>query len=225
MLNGGYKSYNQNSCILGNLLELLNKTVLINKINANLINELDRENNKIYAVLINISYIKNGIVSGISPMKSLIITGKSNVYLIADNILNGLNKVNNEYNLDSDECIVKVYWREWLPNSEYAKLVEPIKRNDIIDEVLREEANLKLDTQSKLDKILRFMCIDEIQNYLNDFPSFNSITELEPYSFSNDMELMRLIQELQEENDNIKISVYKHNRMILIIINYIMYLN
>jgi len=68
--------------------------------------QLDKD--KLYALLVNIYYSKEGKLIGISPMKSLIVTGNYKVNLIVVNIINGLNKVIIQSNLDSDECIVIV---------------------------------------------------------------------------------------------------------------------
>jgi len=68
--------------------------------------QLDKD--KLYALLVNIYYSKEGKLIGISPMKSLIVTGNYKVILIVVNIINGLNKVIIQSNLDSDECIVIV---------------------------------------------------------------------------------------------------------------------
>nr|AYE93221.1 DNA polymerase [Termitomyces sp.]AYE93271.1 DNA polymerase [Termitomyces sp.] len=180
-VKGGYTNYNQYRCVLGNLLELTdNKELLINRVKENLMVELDNE--KLYALLINIHYVKDGVLNGISPMKSVIVTGNSNAQLIAVNILNGLNKVINEYNIENDECIVRVHWRDWIPEEDYAKLVAPIDRDAIVNEVLRDEANLNLDSKSKLDKIMKIMSVDKIVNYVDEFPTFYSVTQLEVYS-------------------------------------------
>jgi len=45
-------------------------------------------------------------------MTALQVTGSYKVNLIAVIIINGLNKVINQYNLDSDECIVSLHWRD-----------------------------------------------------------------------------------------------------------------
>ena len=128
-------------------------------------------------------------------------------------MVKGLNKAYNEYSLNDVGCVVQVYWREWLPTSEYSKLVQPVHRTKIVDEVFKEEANLKLASQSKLDKIIRLLKIDKIQNYLNEFPLFESITKLEEYKISSkflNMELIELIQGIESDNENLKISVYKN---------------
>ena len=164
------------------------------------------ENDKLYSILINIHYLNNGVVNGISPMKSMVITGSSSVKLISFNILNALNKVYNEYNIDNANygCVVKVHWREWIADSEYDKLIEPIKRNEIINQVLQEQANLKLDQKSKIDKIMKFMSINNMQNYINEFPS--SITQLDVYN-NSDNDMFDSIQKLKKDCSNI--TVYK----------------
>nr|YP_010555480.1 DNA polymerase [Ramaria rubella]UYR22229.1 DNA polymerase [Ramaria rubella] len=191
-------------------LELLNKKILISRIKDKIMIVLDSD--KLYAVLINLQYIKNGSITGTSPMKSIIITGSTNVSLIADNILNALTRAHNEYRLEAEECFVSFYWRQWLSEDEYSKLVGPVNRNKKVEEVLREEANLKLDNQSKLDKIVRFMKIDQIQNYLNEFPQFNSITKLQPYRFKWDDLESEFSEVINSENENFKMSVYKNNK-------------
>ena len=82
-----------------------------------------------------------------------IITGDSNVTLIGQNIYNALIRANNEYSLPESETMVQIIWRPWLADEDYTKLVEPLNRTQIVNEVLREEANLKLDSSSKIDKI------------------------------------------------------------------------
>ena len=89
----GYK-YIQYSCVLGNLLELTDKDLLIKIVKDNLMVQLDK--NKLYALLVNIYYSKEGKLNGISPMKSKIVTviiSNYMVNLIAVIIINGWNKV------------------------------------------------------------------------------------------------------------------------------------
>lgn len=83
---------------------------------------LDKD--KLYALLVNINYSKEGKLNGISPMKSLFVTGNSKFNLIAVNIINGLNKVINQYNLDRDDCIVSLHCRD-CADKDLDKLVEP----------------------------------------------------------------------------------------------------
>lgn len=52
---------------------------------------LDR--NKLYALLVNLHYLTDGNVRGITPMKSMIVTGESNVKFIGAKIINGLNRI------------------------------------------------------------------------------------------------------------------------------------
>ena len=86
-----------------------------------------------------------------------IITGDSNVTLIGQNIYNALIRANNEYSLPESETMVQIGPMETLvsgvPRRTHTKLVEPLNRTQIVNEVLREEANLKLDSSSKIDKI------------------------------------------------------------------------
>jgi hypothetical protein len=56
---------------------------------------LDKD--KLYALLVKIYYSKEGKFIGLSPIKSLIVTGNYKVNLIVVNIINGLNKVINQY--------------------------------------------------------------------------------------------------------------------------------
>ena len=111
------------------------------------------ESDKLYSILVNIYYLDLGQPRGTSPMKSIIITGDSNVTLIGQNIYNALIRANNEYSLPESETMVQIIWRPWLADEDYTKLVEPLNRTQIVNEVLREEANLKLDSSSKIDKI------------------------------------------------------------------------
>ena len=88
-------------------MELFDKNLLIERLKDKFITKLEDE--KLYSILIHIDYIKNGEVSGISPIKSMIVTGNTNVKLLSVNILNGLNKVNDEYRLITEECMVSVH--------------------------------------------------------------------------------------------------------------------
>lgn len=217
IIKGGYKTYIKNSCELGNLMELLDKNVLIDRLQNNFIFEL--VSYKVYSILVNVSYVADGVVNGISPMKSMIVTGKSNTNLIAANILNGLHKVLNEYSIESSEAIVIVHWREWISSDEYVKLVDPVKRNEIIDEVLRDESQLKLDEESKLGYIKKKMYIDNIENYVSEFPNFNSITTLDIYKGNDNFNKFiknRLGVEAgnrDDGQDKFTITVYKNNKV------------
>lgn len=59
--------------------------------------------NRGYSILIQLDYLSDGILSGLSPMKSMYITHDTNVNLISVNIFNALNKVINEYNIEDEE--------------------------------------------------------------------------------------------------------------------------
>lgn len=119
-------------------------------------------------------------------MKSIIITSESNILLIAQNINNAIIKANNEYDVHEEGAFISILWRNWLPESEYQKLVAPINRTEIIDDVLREQSNLNLDTQSKLDKIMRFMKLNPNTTYIDKFPTFDSLLQLPKYRFRRD---------------------------------------
>ena len=94
-----------------------------------------------------------------------------------------------------------------MSDDEYGKLVNPIKRTEIIEEILREQANLKLDETSKLAKIMRFMCVEKIENFIKDLPIFDSITQLEECRYD---EMYDFIQSLAP---NIKFTVYKKSNI------------
>ena len=75
---------------------------------------------------------------------------------------------------------------------------------------MKKEANLKLDTQSKLDKIMKFMNMDNISNYLDKFPRFDSIKSLPIYSFGeSDINFREYVEGLEKTLKNIKITIYK----------------
>jgi hypothetical protein len=99
-------------------------------------------------------------------MKSMILTDGANPLLIAKNINNGLVESKKQYNIDADYCSVRVFYRKWLSDDEYTKLVKPKERTDIINEVLRDEAELNLDNESKLNSILKFLHLGQIDTYL-----------------------------------------------------------
>jgi len=56
--------------------------------------------------------------------------------------------------------IVTLYWRPWISDSEYHKLVTPVQRKEIIDEVLHDQAQLNLDRKAKLDKTEKYSSIE-----------------------------------------------------------------
>jgi hypothetical protein len=159
----------------------LNKDNLSQRIKDNLLIKLNK--NDIYATLINIQYNNNGVLTGTSPLNSFIITRNANPDLIAEKIHFGLTKTYYSYDIESEGSIVSAHWRNWLSEDQYSKLVEPVQRTQIINEVLEKEANLKLDPQSKIDKIMKFMNVDNTQNYLEKFPTFDSIILLPKYKF------------------------------------------
>ena len=66
------------------------------------------ESDKLYSILVNIYYLDLGQPRGTSPMKSIIITGDSNVTLIGQNIYNALIRANNEYSLPESETMVQI---------------------------------------------------------------------------------------------------------------------
>jgi hypothetical protein len=115
--------------------------------------------------------------------------------------------------MDSEGSIVSVHWRllNWISKDQYAKLVEPVQRTQIVNEVLEKEANLKIDPHSKLDKIMKFMNMDNISNYLDKFPAhtFDSIILLPKYNFGeSDLKFMEYVQGLEKALKNIKITVW-----------------
>jgi len=202
-VEGGYLSYNKNKTYLGYLIELTNINLLYERISERLLVKLDK--NKIYAIIMNVSYVHNGELSGISPIRSLIVSGNSNVKLIGLNILNGVNKVLNEYNIDDDKCVVTLYWRPWISDNEYHKLVTPVKRTEIIDEVLHDQAQLKLDSKSKLDKIMKILNIKNNVNFINEFPNYDSVFKLHKYY---NYELYAYLDELVNNHTEDKFKYY-----------------
>lgn len=202
---GGYKSY-ENKTVLGNLLALLS----IESLNEVLKNKLfvEFKENRGYSILIQLDYLSNGILSGLSPMKSMYITHDTNVNLISVNIFNALNKVINEYNIEGEVCRVSVIWKDWEADLDYSKMVEPVLRTQIVEEVLREQAKVHLKSHDKLCQIMKFMKQSKLTNYINEFPTFDSITMLDVY---NNSELFDFIKDLCP---NIKVTIYKANNYI-----------
>lgn len=137
-IKGGYTSYNKFNCVLGNIMELMNPEILRVSLNENLMKILDGD--KLYALLVNLHFIKDGQVKGISPLKSMIVTGDSNVKFMAANIINGLIRAMNYYNITYEEVTVRVHWREWVSEDEYNKMVSEADRTKITNEVLKEES-------------------------------------------------------------------------------------
>nr|QWO71460.1 DNA polymerase [Termitomyces sp. T132]QWO71465.1 DNA polymerase [Termitomyces sp. T8] len=211
IIKGGYLSYINHSCYIGHFDELIDKKILINRLKDNLISQL--EEGKIYSILLNMSYLKNGVNVGISPMKSMIITATVNLNLLGHNIINAIILKSQEYEVQGDSCNINIYWREWLRDDEYSKLVSPVNRDKIIEEVLIEEGNLTKNNNNKLDKILKFMAIEKLDNYINQFPSFDSITKLTPYDLNSDegsKKLLKAINDIEKESQyKVKISVFK----------------
>ena len=109
-INRGYLNYNKFSCDLGFILDIIKVDIIMNRIKNNLICKL--EDNKVYSLLLNVNYIKDGQVTGISPIKSIIINKNSSIKYMAQNMIIGLNKIINEYNIDGSDCFVRAYWRE-----------------------------------------------------------------------------------------------------------------
>nr|QWO71469.1 DNA polymerase [Termitomyces titanicus] len=211
IIKGGYLSYINHSCYIGHFEELIDKKILINRLKDNLISQL--EEGKIYSILLNMSYLKNGVNVGISPMKSMIITPTVNLNLLGHNIINAIILKSQEYEVQGEYCNININWREWLRKEEYSKLVSPVNRDKIIEEVLREEGNLTKNNNNKLDKILKFMAIEKLDNYINQFPSFDSITKLTPYDLNSDegyKKLIKAINDIEKESQyKVKISVFK----------------
>jgi hypothetical protein len=52
---------------------------------------------------------------------------------------------------------------------DYSKLVDPALRKDIVEDVLRDQAKEYFSSQSKLDKVLKFLKIGNVNNYIKDF--------------------------------------------------------
>ena len=169
--------------------------------------------NDLYTMLVNIQYYSadDGQFKGTTPMDSMIVTGNANPELIAVRILNGIKKAIASYNMKLDGGIVSVHWREWISQSDYKKLVTPEERTAIVNKVLDEEAKLKNDTQTKIEQVMHYMNMSKIMNYLDEFPTFDSITHLPEYKFSKlDNDLMESLKGLEKAH-NIKIKVYQDN--------------
>jgi len=103
------------------------------------------------------------------------------------------------------KVIVRGYWREWIFKDDYGKLIKPVDRDAIINEVLKEQAAQNLDVKSKYDKVMKFMDVKNIKNYVKEFPTFDRITTLKPYY---DIKLFDFTKELVK-NTNIKVTVFK----------------
>ena len=88
--------------------------------------------------------------------------------MIAKNIVQSIIKSENEYEIIDSDCNVYILWRKWLNSEDYNKLISPIDRSKIINDVLEEESKLELDDKSKLKYINKFMNIKSINNYLNN---------------------------------------------------------
>ena len=210
---GGFLSYLVHKNMLGNFEELLELEVLESALKSRLLSQFEPE--KLYTILINLIYIEDGRVWGTSPMQSIIITAESNVSLIARTILNKLKRASNEYDIKDHSCQVQVIWREWLPEDEYSKLKSPIERTQIIDEILQDEADLKLDTDSKLRKIKKFMKLDDYDHKLEGLPEFDSIIQLPKYDYLNasqltgDNKMLDFILNIEKENEDVKVLVFK----------------
>jgi len=206
-INRGYLNYNKFSCDLGFILDIIKVDIIMNRIKNNLICKL--EDNKVYSLLLNVNYIKDGQVTGISPIKSIIINKNSSIKYMAQNMIIGLNKIINEYNIDGSDCFVRAYWREWITDDKYSQLVKPLDRDAIINDVLKEQAEKNLDVQSKYDKVMKFMNVKHLDNYVYDFPKFDSITKLEKYNLMNITYFSRKLL----ENTKIKFTAYEDKNM------------
>jgi hypothetical protein len=87
-------------------------------------------------------------------------------------------------------------------------MVEPVLRKDIVESVLKEQANLNIKSEDKLSKVMKFMNISKGNNYVNEFPNFDSICNLE---LVKNREISDYINKLYP---NIKFSIYKANNNI-----------
>jgi hypothetical protein len=210
---GGYYSYNQNICVLGILQFLLNKGNLITCIKDKMLSQLNGDD--LYSLLVNIQYVssKDGSLKGTSPMVSMVVTGKANPVLISERIHNGLRKAYDTYEMKEEGIIVSVHWKDWIPKSQYEELVGPVDRTKIVNLVLEQESKISnrevVESQTKLDKMMKTMNQSNVPNYLEEFPRFDSIIELPEYKFGDfDIELMGYVKGLEKEY-NIKITVYQ----------------
>ena len=87
-------------------------------------------------------------------------------------------------------------------------MVELVLRTQIVEEVLRKQAKICLKSYDKLCQIMKFMKQSKLTNYINEFPTFDSITILDIY---NNSELFDFIKDLCP---NIKVTIYKANNYI-----------
>jgi len=104
-IRDGYKSY-EHRTVLGDLRKLLTADSLTEVLLNKLFNQF--EVNKGYTLLFQLDYITNGKVTGVTPMKSMIVTFDTNINLISGNVIVALNKVLNEYSVDGDSCRLSV---------------------------------------------------------------------------------------------------------------------
>src|SRR5258708_9691959 len=123
----------------------------------------------------------------------------------------------NEYDIISEEVTVRVHWREWVSEDEYNQMVSAADRTKITNEVLQEESELKLDIESKLTKITKFMKIENMNTFVTELPYYDKNTELEIYcdkDHQNDLKMYNFITELEGKHSDVTVTVYKGTKAI-----------
>jgi len=169
----GYLSYLQNKFQLGKVNYLKVENNLKEKI-LELINQL--ESNKTYSILFLLQFYKKGEIKTRIVMNSIIISKNSNSEFISKIIKQSLIAREKDYKIVNMDGVVTAFYREWLSENDYNKAISPIDREKLINEVLMEEA--EIISGDKLSEIKNFMDVEHINNYIKEFPKYDSIIKL-----------------------------------------------
>lgn len=52
------------------------------------------------------------------------------------------------------DCRVSVIWKDWISDLDFSKMVEPVLKKEIVEQVFREQDKDHLNSQDKLGKIM-----------------------------------------------------------------------
>ena len=205
---GGFNSYSNSAC-LGNINELQDTLSLKISLENNVIIQLEKS--KIYSLILVIYYKDKGVRKGSSISKSIHITKDSNIKYISSVILQNIITATNQYGIMDHDSYLKVYWRKWLNDDEYNEAITPVERENLINEVLQDEAEIL--SVDRVQVVNKYMNISHLNLYLKEFPILNS--NLNNIELGYNKNILNNISELSLNND----------KEILEVLNYIIIFN